>query len=151
MPDCLIGLDLTLAIAQNVASSLVQLLPGVGSADMAITALRDQLAARIAELENASGTQDDVRPYSNNLPECSHDQLTAFVNNRALIPAKLRQTLVTTGSRLLFHQSLHKSASISMWYVPKVVRRYPGVRRPSRSPRLFGRSLATVLHGKRWS
>lgn len=97
MPDCLIGLDLTLAIAQNVASSLIQLVPGVGSADMANTVLQEQLAARVAELGEGSGTEHDARPYRNNLPACSAYQLSEFVNNSALDPARLRQTMVGIG------------------------------------------------------
>ena len=97
MPDCLIGLDLTLAIAQNVASSLIQLVPGVGSTDMANTVLQEQLTARIAELGEESGTEHDARPYRNNLPACSENQLTELVKNSALDPAKLRQTIVGIG------------------------------------------------------
>lgn len=98
MPDCWIGLDLTLAIARNVASSLVQLIPGVGSADLANTVLQEQLAARIAEGAGASGGEIDQRPYRNNLPACPGHQLGDLVNNSELDPAKLRQTIVAIGS-----------------------------------------------------
>ena len=97
LPDCLIGLDLTLTIAQNVAGSLIQLVPGVGSTEKANTILQEQLAVRIAELAGASGTRQEARPYRNNLPECSADQLTAIIDNRAVNTAKLRQTIVAIG------------------------------------------------------
>ena len=97
LPDCLIGLDLTLTIAQNVAGALIQLVPGVGSTEKANTILQEQLAVRIAELAGAGGTRQEARPYRNNLPECSADELTAIINNRAVNTAKLRQTLVAIG------------------------------------------------------
>ena len=97
LPDCLIGLDLTLTIANNVAGSLAQLVPGVGSTNMANTILQEQLAVRFAELESASGTQQETRPYSNNLPECLSHELTAFIDSPAVEPAKLIQTIVAIG------------------------------------------------------
>lgn len=98
MPDCLIGLDLTLAVAQNVASSLVQLIPGVGSVDMANSVLHEQLAARIAEGPAATDAGFNARPYRNNLPACSGQQLDDLLNNSELDPAKLRQTIIAIGA-----------------------------------------------------
>ncbi|MCY4019113.1 MAG: hypothetical protein OXG39_06865 [Chloroflexi bacterium] len=116
MPDCLIGLDLTLTIAQNVASSLVQLVPGVGSADMANSVLQEQLTARIAELGGESSAEHDARPYDNNFPACSEYQLIELVKNSALDPAKLRETIIGIGR-----------AEASFWHIDKEFAKYEDV------------------------
>ena len=80
IPNCHIGLDLFSILTSNLAGAIANAVPGVGSAVSANAILLEQLSELASDLERESEAAVKPRPYANNLPVCSDEELDAIVN-----------------------------------------------------------------------